>query len=114
MAEQFNGAFAHWWWSHVPVNRLVAFLKVLHGKLVPGASVLFVDQLPSIGEEGRLNVEGDMIVTRHLPDGRSFDVVKNFPTESSVRESLSGIAEGLTYMEFPTEQSWQVSYRTKG
>ncbi len=78
----FTGAFAADWWSHVPRSMLAPFLEVLHGRLQPGARVVFVDMLPRDHPDltpYRHDDEGNAICRRTLPDGSTFDVVKNFP-----------------------------------
>lgn len=109
----FSAAFGVWWWSHVPLERLSGFLDVLHGKLRPGALVLFVDQLPYTWEARWRDSQGNMIEQRVLPDGRSFEVVKNFPTEVEVRNALRGIADNIEYVARPDEKSWSVNYNAR-
>lgn len=109
----FSAAFGIWWWSHVPLERLSGFLAALHGKLRPGALVLFADQLPYAWQARRRDSQGNTIELRVLPDGRSFNVVKNFPTEEEVRSALAGIAENVTYVERPDEKSWSVTYNAR-
>jgi protein-L-isoaspartate O-methyltransferase len=109
----YSAAFAHWWWSHVPVERLGAFLNALHSRLLPGAFVLFVDQLPYGGHVRRTDENGNTVEQRSLPDGRVFEIVKNFPTEESIRNALAGIADNIQYVERPDEKSWNVTYNTK-
>ena len=41
--ELFSAAYAGFWWSHVPLGRLDAFLSGLHQRLEPGAVVAFMD-----------------------------------------------------------------------
>lgn len=110
----FTAAFAHWWWSHVPHERIPAFLAALHDKLRPGALVLFVDQLPDSGQVRQQDTAGNTLEQRSLPDGRRFEIVKNFPTEAEVRGVLSGIADNLQYVERPGEGSWNVTYNARG
>jgi demethylmenaquinone methyltransferase/2-methoxy-6-polyprenyl-1,4-benzoquinol methylase len=106
----FNAAFGIWWWSHVPRERIAAFLAALHGKLEPGAFVLFVDQLPYDGPARRKDAGGNTLEQRSLPDGRLFEIVKNFPTEEDIRSSLARIAENVEYIKRSDERSWTVTY----
>ena len=109
----FSAAFAHYWWSHVPRERLTAFLTALHSKLQSGAFVLFVDQLPYEGHTCRTDEAGNTLEQRFLPDGRSFEIVKNFPSEDDVRNALMSIADNVQYIERRDERSWSVTYNTR-
>ena len=107
----FSAALAIWWWSHVPRERLATFLTALHSKLRPHAFVLFVDQLSYGGHIRREDPRGNTMEQRSLPGGRSFEIVKNFPTERDIRNALAGIAANVEYVQHPDERSWNVTYR---
>jgi SAM-dependent methyltransferase len=109
----FTGALGIWWWSHMRRGSVRAFLRVLHAKLKPGSLVLFNDQLPYEAHERRQDSEGNTLELRSLPDGRTFWVVKNFPTEAELRVALKDMAEGIRYIPRPEEKHWDLMYRTK-
>jgi ubiquinone/menaquinone biosynthesis C-methylase UbiE len=113
--QGFSAAFAVWWWSHIPLSRIPEFLSALHRKLIPGAFVLFVDQLPTAypAPDRSRDRNGNLVEQRTLDDGRSFTVVKNFPTEQELRKALREIAEDVCYRQYPDEHSWNLSYSVK-
>jgi hypothetical protein len=84
-----------------------------HSKLDPGAPVLSVDELPYEGCAKRRDSQGNTLEEGVLPDGRKFEIVKNFPGESEVRAVLADIAQNVTYFERPAEKSWNVMYNVK-
>lgn len=109
----FSAAFGIFWWSHVPRERLRDFPGALHIRLEPGAFVLFRDQLPYDGPSRRTDAHGNTLEERSLPDGRTFEIVKNFPTEEDLRDTLAGIADHVEYIERPDEKSWSVTYTVR-
>lgn len=112
----FSGAFAVWWWSHVPKRLVPQFLATLHDKLRPGALVLFVDQVSTAYEPMNQCVGAgeDRLEEREVSGGRKFSIVKNFPGRDEVLAALEGVATGIEYREFPDERSWSVSYLVAG
>ncbi len=118
-AGTFTAAFAVWWWSHVPVSRVGAFLRSLHRRLIPGAPVLFSDQLEYVvprvdgmASQRHEDAHGDTIERRVLADGREYDIVKNFPTEQELVSALSGFGSDIQYREWPGEKHWELTYHT--
>lgn len=109
----FNAAFANWWWSHVPKCRLRSFMTTLHTKLIPGAFVLFADQLPYVWEARRRDKDGNILEARKVWNGAAFEIVKNFPTKPEIVQVLRGIAHTIVYREFQHEGQWTVSYKTR-
>jgi protein-L-isoaspartate O-methyltransferase len=109
----FNAAFAQGWWSHIPKKNIRTFLTALHSKLVPGALVLFNDQLPYDGFYRKQDNDGNTIEQRILPNARSFMIVKNFPDEKEITNALSGFAVDIKYSQPPKEDHWEVVYNTK-
>jgi len=111
--EHFTAAFAIWWWSHIPRSAIEIFLEALHSKLVPGALVLFSDHLSSVYASFRIDEDGNNIEHRTLPDGRSFEVIKNYPTKGEITDSLGELSYRIEYIECSKENSWTLTYTTK-
>ncbi len=109
----FDAAFGHGWWSHIPKQNIRTFLTALHRKLIPGAVVLFNDQLPYNGFYRKQDKGGNIIEQRILPNAHSFMIVKNFPSEDEIENALSAFAEDIKYTRITNEDHWEVVYRVK-
>ena len=104
----FDGAFAGFWWSHVPLSRRQAFLDSLHARLAPGSRVVLFDNryvegaMHPIAER---DAEGNTYQHRRLGDGTLNRVLKNFPSEAELRKSFTPKLDylGLRYY-------WLVQY----
>jgi SAM-dependent methyltransferase len=113
VSGSFSAAFALFWWSHMPKSTIPAFLSTLHGKLTPGARVIFADQLPYEWHgKRRFDDEGNLLEERSLLDGTRFEIIKNFPTEAELAGLLAGMAEQPVYSTDAAGRWWMISYRT--
>ncbi len=113
---RFGAAFAADWWSHIPKSKIAVFLSGLHKRLKPGSPVIFVDMLPNRNLHrmfSHYDDEGNLIHRRSVPGNGDYFVIKNFPTEQELRETLVGIVDDFRYQEHLALQRWIVTYRTK-
>jgi len=110
-APPFDAAFAGCWWSHVPLPRLTAWLEVLHGRLAPGARIVFLDN--SFVQAGstpvsRRNAAGNTYQRRTLDDGSEHEVLKNFPSRDEALAQLGPRARQPQWIDH--RHYWVLSY----
>ena len=87
------------WWSHIPKGRLAAFLDVVHSKLLPGATVVAMDNryvASSSTPVHRRDVEGNEYQLRKLDDGSTHEVLKNFPSETELKDAVAEFTDTAT------------------
>lgn len=87
-AQFFGAAFGGFIWSHIPVAKLPELLSTIQARLRPDASIWFLDNRFVKGSNTpiyRTDEDGNTYQMRRLQDGREFEVMKNFPTESSMQ-----------------------------
>lgn len=107
---RFDGAFAGFWWSHVPRGRLHEFLASLHARLEPGAAVILLDNRYVEGSSTPLtgfDAEGNSYQLRRLGDGSQVRVLKNFPSEELLRADLAPAPVRFQALDY----YWLVHYR---
>lgn len=84
-----NSGYHGFWWSHIPINRIPAFINAFHAKLLPGARVVMIDNNYVPGSStviGRKDKDGNTYQLRTLADGSTYEILKNFPDEKDLRE----------------------------
>lgn len=96
-ARRYDAVCFGFWLSHVPTERLDAFLTTVAAALAPGGKVFFVDsrrEPTSTAVDHQLPEAGVQIMTRRLNDGRAFQIVKNFhePAALAARCAAAGLA----------------------
>jgi demethylmenaquinone methyltransferase/2-methoxy-6-polyprenyl-1,4-benzoquinol methylase len=109
---RFDACFAGFWWSHVPLARLDAFLAQLHARLEPNARVVFLDNRYVEGSStplSRSDAEGNTYQLRRLDDGSTHEVLKNFPGPESMARRLGAHGSSLDWQAL--EYYWVASYR---
>ncbi len=112
LARQFDGAFAGFWWSHVPLERVQAWLDGLHACLRPGARVVLLDNRYVEGSStpiARRDALGNTWQRRRLADGSEHEVLKNFPTRAELQAILGARTSSLQWTEW--DHYWACTYR---
>jgi demethylmenaquinone methyltransferase/2-methoxy-6-polyprenyl-1,4-benzoquinol methylase len=104
LGRRHDALFAGFWWSHVPLRRLDAFLKSATAAVAPGALVVFLDNRYVEGSStpvARTDAEGNGYQVRKLEDGSTHEVLKNFPSEGELirRASLHGWGAHVELLE---------------
>ncbi|WP_295380481.1 class I SAM-dependent methyltransferase [uncultured Pseudacidovorax sp.] len=109
--KAFDGAFAGFWWSHIPLGRIDAFLHGLHRTLKPGAQVVFIDNLFVPGSSTPIaeqDAEGNTWQLRPLADGSVHRVLKNFPSRDALLSAVEPHARISEYRAW--QHFWALSY----
>jgi hypothetical protein len=85
---------------------------ILHGKLRPGALLVFTDNRNVAGSSlpvTREDADGNTYQKRRLRDGTEHEVLKNFPHEAEIRSVLRGRGNLVDFRTLT--YYWCVSYR---
>lgn len=109
--RHFDAAFAGFWWSHVPLQRLPGWLAHLHARLDPGARVVMLDNryVPASSTPiSRRDADGNSYQDRTLDDGSRHEVLKNFPTREQAVAALGPRVRDPQWIEHP--HYWILSY----
>lgn len=110
--RKFTAAYAGFWWSHVPLARLDAFLGGLSKHLERGATVAFMDNRyveRSSTPISRRDAEGNAYQNRRLDDGSTHEVLKNFPSPQELQARLKRFGNDVRCTEY--EYYWLATYR---
>lgn len=85
--RRHDALFAGFWWSHVSLPRLDAFLESAAKAVAPGALIAFLDNRYVEGSStprSRRDADGNSYQLRKLDDGSTHEVLKNFPSEGEL------------------------------
>ena len=87
--RRVDAVFTGFWLSHIPRDRLDAFLALVRRWLRPGGLFAFIDSLP---DEQSSAIDhptpADDLSLRHLADGREFTIVKVYYTPDELEDAL--------------------------
>jgi demethylmenaquinone methyltransferase/2-methoxy-6-polyprenyl-1,4-benzoquinol methylase len=92
----FDAVFAGFWWSHVPLGGLTAFLENVRRSVPPESPVAFVDNRYVEGSStpvARSDAEGNTYQLRRLEDGSTHEVLKNFPDEAGITRAAVALGD---------------------
>jgi demethylmenaquinone methyltransferase/2-methoxy-6-polyprenyl-1,4-benzoquinol methylase len=111
LGRKHDALFAGFWWSHVPLARMDAFLESATKAVAPGALVAFLDNRYVEGSStplARADAEGNSYQLRALEDGSRHEVLKNFPAEGELIRRASRHGWGA-HVEL-LEHYWLLSF----
>jgi SAM-dependent methyltransferase len=98
----FDLVFCGFWWSHIRRADIARFLAGLRVRTGPGTGLILLDNRYVPGSNHpvtRTSPDGDTYQLRELADGRSYEVLKNFPDRPQLEVDLAEAAVGLTWTE---------------
>ncbi len=111
---QFDAAFIGFFWSHIPNQRIAAFISALKSHLAPGARVILIDNLYVEGSStpiAEVDANGNGWQLRTSVDGERERVLKNYPTRDRLMASF-GLGATSTHW-WRLEYYWWFEYRTQ-
>ncbi len=110
-AKKYESLFGGFIWSHIRLQDINRFLQIVNSFVLPGGMVTFMDNIYIEGSSipiTKTDEQGNTFQTRKLEDGSSHLVLKNFPSETFIKEQLRGYANDIRFINL--EYYWIVSY----
>lgn len=110
--RRHDALFAGFWWSHVRLEELDAFLASAAAAVAPGALIAFLDNRYVEGSStpvSRRDAQGNTYQLRTLSDGSRHEVLKNFPERGELIERASRC--GADAHVDLLEHYWLLSFR---
>lgn len=110
--RRHDALFAGFWWSHVPLERLEAFLHEICCRIAPGGLFVFLDNRYVEGSStpvSRRDAQGNGYQPRKLDDGSIYEVLKNFPDDAELLRCASAHGTEAKVEDF--KYFWLLSWR---
>jgi protein-L-isoaspartate O-methyltransferase len=99
---EFDAAFVGFFWSHVLRGDLPGFVAGLSARMGPGARLIVLDNSYVPGSNhpiSRTTEAGDTYQRRTLNDGRSFEILKNFPDRRQFTADVAGVTADVRWTQ---------------
>jgi len=99
---EFDTAFVGFFWSHVLRGDLPRFVAGLGARMGPGARLIVLDNSCVPGSNlpiSRTTEAGDTYQRRTLNDGRSFEILKNFPDRGQFTADVADVAADVRWTQ---------------
>lgn len=110
----FTACFAGFWWSHVKREDQERFLAQLRAKLGKDTFLVLLDNTYVEGSStsiARTDAQGNTYQIRSVPDGQRYEVLKNFPSDSTLRKKIGASVREIRILRL--EYYWMLSCRLK-
>jgi len=108
----FSACFAGFWWSHVKREEQTDVLKRMRDAVGKDSLLMLVDNSYVETEKtviARTDLEGNTYQIHALPNGERYEIVKNFPTDSSLRKRFASVLRDMRINRY--EHYWMLTGR---
>jgi len=98
----YDSVFGGFIWSHILKKDLPAFLELLSTQISNKGSLVFVDNKYVKGSStpiAKTDADGNTYQVRWLENGETYEVLKNFPSETEVLELIKGLPLEMEWVE---------------
>ena len=109
-----TACFAGFWWSHVLRQDQIPFLEKMRAGLGKDTLLVMIDNTYVEGSStsiARTDLQGNTFQIRKLANGDSYEILKNFPTDSALRKKLGVMAREIRIVRM--EYYWMLTCRLK-
>ena len=103
ISGDFNAGIAAFWWSHLEKSKIATFLHTFHARLLAGSLVIMADNIYVEGSStslSRTDSEGNSYQSRRLKDGRKYEILKNFPSETEFKKQIAPYGINIQFRKF--------------
>jgi demethylmenaquinone methyltransferase/2-methoxy-6-polyprenyl-1,4-benzoquinol methylase len=111
--QKHESLFGGFIWSHIFIQDLEKFMGCIHQQVKPGGLIVFIDNKFVPGSSLPVSIpdkEGNTFQSRKQPDGTTFEVLKNFPSEDFLRNFFTRYSGSYRYYDLP--YYWIVAYKS--
>ena len=102
-SELYDGLFGGFIWSHIPIEELVEFIRIMLLQVQPGGQMVFIDNLYVEGNStpiSRFDQKGNGYQNRTLTNGDTYEVIKNYPQENELSVLFESFDVDIKWTEF--------------
>lgn len=113
LSDQYSACFGAFWWSHVPKQNQAAWLSSVQRQVGKDSLLVLIDNSYVEGSStpiARTDAHGNTYQIRNV-DGERYEVMKNFPTDSTLRKRFAAHARDIRVLRL--EHFWMLSCRLK-
>lgn len=108
--RKFNGAFHHFWFSHIPKIQIIQFINKLHSQLQKNSVIIMSDNIIHDTYPSFVNQSGDRYEVRSLPNKKQYQVIKNLYSADMILNIFKKYDENITVQVTGDGKMWIAVY----
>lgn len=112
-SKKHESLFGGFIWSHIKLEELSKLINTTNNLVMSKSTIVFMDNNYIEGSNLPLTERddaGNSYQIRNLENGKSYKVLKNFPTEIFIRELLKGKATDIEFIQL--KYYWILKYKS--